>query len=47
MREVKRLQIPALSKEPNTSCSEIVAEAAFALASGIIDTIPFIGCKLD
>nr|WP_245309930.1 MULTISPECIES: hypothetical protein [unclassified Rhizobium] len=29
------------------TCSEIVAEAAFALASGIIDTIPFVGCKLD
>ena len=40
MREFKQLQIPALTKEPNTTCSEIVAEAAFALASGIIDTIP-------
>ena len=47
MRELKRPQIPALRNEPNTSCSEIVAEAAFALASGIIDTIPFVGCKLD
>ena len=47
MREFKRLQIPALSKEPNMTCSEIVVEAAFALASGIIDTIPFVGCKLD
>lgn len=47
MREFKRLQIPELTREPNTTCSEIVAEAAFALASGIIDTIPFIGSKLD
>ncbi|MGG7576979.1 hypothetical protein NMA58_22115 (plasmid) [Rhizobium sp. YTUHZ045] len=47
MRELKRPQIPALRNGPNTSCSEIVAEAAFALASGIIDTIPFVGCKLD
>ena len=38
---------PGLTKEPNTTCSEIVAEAAFALASGIIDTIPFVGSKLD
>lgn len=47
MRELKRLQMPALTREPNTSCSEIVAEAAFALASGIINTIPFVGNKLD
>lgn len=47
MREFKRMQIPALAREPNTTCSEIVAEAAFALASGIIDTIPFVGSKLD
>ncbi|ASS58613.1 hypothetical protein ACOJBM_33580 [Rhizobium beringeri] len=47
MREFKRMQIPALTREPNTTCSEIVAEAAFALASGIIDTIPFVGSKLD
>ncbi|MBB4216667.1 hypothetical protein FHT79_003865 [Rhizobium sp. BK212] len=47
MKEFKRLQIPALRKQPSTDCSEIVTEAAFALASGIIDTIPFVGCKLD
>ncbi|WHO75626.1 hypothetical protein [Rhizobium sp. BT03] len=47
MKEFKRLQIPTLRKQPGTDCSEIVAEAAFALASGIIDTIPFIGSKLD
>jgi len=47
MKEFKRLQIPALSKQPSTDCSEIVTEAAFALAAGIIDTIPFVGCKLD
>lgn len=47
MREFKRLQIPALTRGASTTCSEIVTEAAFALASGIIDTIPFVGCKLD
>lgn len=47
MKEFKRLQIPALRREPSTDCSEIVAEAAFALASGIINTIPFVGSKLD
>jgi hypothetical protein len=47
MTEFKRLQIstPAVSLEKNHR--ETMSELAFALASGIIDTMPFIGSKLN
>ncbi|WP_160006217.1 hypothetical protein [Rhizobium sp. 18055] len=47
MTEFKRVQGPDLVARFGADCRETISEIAFTLASGIIDTMPFAGCKLD
>jgi hypothetical protein len=46
MTEFKHLHIPALATITGANHKETLSELSFSLASGIIDTMPFI-CKLD
>jgi hypothetical protein len=47
MTELKRLEMSRLAISPGGSHKETMSELAFTLASGIIDTMPFVGSKLN
>lgn len=47
MTETKRFQVPGFGGQLGMECKEALSELSFSLASGIIDTMPFVGTKLD